>query len=411
MRLNPFTRKKAATGQPAYGPGSGGWRRIVGESFPGAWQRNIEVSQYDLTVSSPTLFACLDRISSDVGKLPWHVKQHDSNGIPRTLKNPSIAKTLNQPNDWQTPDQFRRAWILSKLQHGNALILKYGGQLFVLDWAKVQPLVSDSGSVFYRLNLGSRQNLLPEAFGDDQITIPASDVIHDRGPCLYHQLIGVPPVTAAYWTAVKSYYINKNNADLFSNGSVMGGLLTVPAGLTEDDAKALKDYWQNTKPTDTRVVGADAKYTAFGSKAVDAQVVEQLQLSDKSICQPFGIPPFIVGAESLPSGQKPAEYMLSYFKLCLQQHVNAMETLLTRGLGLPQGQYVELDTDQLLRMDQGRRAEVYGAMVGSGILTVNEARAEFDRTPVPGGDQVFLQKQNVPLDVAANGGVTDGNSD
>ncbi|WP_353223450.1 phage portal protein [Salinisphaera sp. C84B14] len=388
-------RTKAATDQPS-GFNSGGWRRIL-EPFSGAWQRNVEVQQDALVTSSPTLFACLDRISSDVGKLPWRVKQNDSHGIPRTVDIPANAKALEYPNDYQTPDAFRRAWILSKLQHGNALILKAAGQMFVLDWANVQPLISESGSVFYRLSLGSKQNLLPEAFGDGQITIPASDVIHDRGPCLYHQLIGVPPVTAAYWTALKSYHITRNNAELFSNGSVLGGLLTVPAGLSDEDAKALKDYWQNTKPTDTRVVGADAKYTPFGSKAVDSQVVEQLQLSDKSICQPFGIPPFIVGAESLPSGQKPAEYMRSYFVLGLQQHVNAMETLLTRALNLPRGQYIQLDTDQLLRMDQGRRAEVYGRLVTDGIYSRNEARAQFDLPPVKGGDQLLVQQQDVPL--------------
>ncbi|ROO30597.1 hypothetical protein SAOR_00975 [Salinisphaera orenii MK-B5] len=399
MRWSPF-RTKAATDQPS-GYNSGGWRRIL-EPFTGAWQRNVEVRQDALVTSSPTLFACLDRISSDIGNLPWHVKQKDSNGIPRTIETPAKARALESPNDYQTPDAFRRAWSLSKLQHGNALMLKAGGQMFVLDWTKVQPLVSESGSVFYRLSLGSNQNLLPEAFGEGQITIPASDVIHDRGPCLYHQLIGVPPVTAAYWTAVKSFHIHRNNAELFSNGSVLGGLLTVPAGLSDDDAKALKDYWSNTKPTDTRVVGADAKYTPFGSNAVDSQVVEQLQLSDKSICQPFGIPPFIVGAESLPSGQKPAEYMLSYFVLGLQQHVNAMETLLTRSLNLPQGQYVQLDTDQLVRMDQGRRAEVYGRLVTDGIYSRNEARKQFDLPPAPGGDQLLVQQQDVPLSSVGN---------
>ena len=255
----PF-RTKAATDQPS-GYNSGGWKRIL-EPFAGAWQRNVEVRQDALVTSSPTLFACLDRISSDIGNLPWHVKQKDSNGIPRTIETPAKARALESPNDYQTPDAFRRAWSLSKLQHGNALTLKAGGQMFVLDWTKVQPLVSESGSVFYRLSLGSKQNLLPDAFGDGQITIPASDVIHDRGPCLYHQLIGVPPVTAAYWTAVKSFHINRNNAELFSNGSVLGGLLTVPAGLSDEDAKALKDYWANTKPTDTRVVGAFDQSTA-----------------------------------------------------------------------------------------------------------------------------------------------------
>ncbi len=400
----PF-KTKAATDQPS-GHSSGGWRRIL-EPFGGAFQRGIEVEQSTLATSSPVLFACLDRVSSDIGQLAFVVKQNDSSGIARVVKSPTIAKTLDRPNDFQSASQFRKAWILSKLMHGNALILKAGGQLFVLDWSKVVPLVSDSGAVFYRLHMGSSQNLLPETFGDGQVTIPASDVIHDRGPCLFHQLVGVAPITAAYWPSAKAYYINKNNAETFSKGNELSGVLVVPAGLSDDAAKQLKTEWQTMGANSVRVIGADASFTPFSAKSTDSQTVEQLALSDKAICQPFGIPPFIVGAESLPSGQRPGDYMLSYFKLALQQHVDSMETLLTRDLNLPRGQRIELDTSALLRMDEGRRAEVYGQMIASSLLTVNEARAEFDRPPVPSGDQIFVQKQNVPLDVAARGGVDD----
>ena len=57
-----ITRQKALS---SIDGSRGGWRRIL-EPFTGAWQQNIEEKRGDL-VTYPTLFACLYRISSDIG--------------------------------------------------------------------------------------------------------------------------------------------------------------------------------------------------------------------------------------------------------------------------------------------------------------------------------------------------------
>jgi len=389
----PF-RTKAATGQPS-GYNSGGWLRVL-EPFAGAWQQGASCSAQDAT-AYPTLYACLDRISSDIGKLPWHVKQRGSDGAGRIVPN---AK-LGRPNGFQTPSQFRASWVLALLQQGNAVVLK-APDLIVLNWERVTPLVSASGEVFYRIATPAN-SLLPSAYHGRSVTVPASEVMHDRRACLYHELIGVPPITAAYLPAAKNWHILDNAKTRFAKGNEMGGLLTVPAGLQDTDAQELRTYWQSTDPQTIRVVGADAKFTPFDGKSTDAQVVEQLQLSDKQICAPFHVPPFLVGAESLPSGQRPDQYLDTYFKLALQHLIDGIESLLTTGLGLPAGQYVEIDTSALLRMDQATRGAFYKDMVAGGIFTRNEARKAFDLPPVEGGDVVTVQVQDVPLGSQTNG--------
>lgn len=382
----PF-RAKASTSNP--GLIGAGLRRVL-EPFAGAWQQGKALDVQDVT-SYPTLFAVLDRVSTDIGKLPWHVKQRGSDGVGRIVAN---AK-LERPNAFQTPSQFRRAWVLALLQQGNAVVLKEP-DLIVLDWQRVTPMLSNSGEVFYQIATPDK-SLLPAPYAGQTLTVPASAVMHDRGACLYHELIGVPPLTAAYLPAAKNWHILDNAKTRFAKGNELGGLLTVPAGLSDDDAKKLRDYWQTTDPQTVRVVGADAKFTPFDGKSTDAQLVEQLQLSDKQICAPFHVPPFLVGAESLPSGQRPDQYLDVYFKLALQHIIDGIETLLTAGLGLPDGQYVEIDTSALLRMDQSTRGTFYKDMVAGGIYTRNEARRAFDLPPVDGGDVITVQAQDVPL--------------
>lgn len=383
-----------------------GWRRIF-EPYAGAWQQNVE-ERRESVLCYPTLYACLNRISQDIGKLPFLLKSEDSNGIWQTVENPAYSPVLRKPNHYQTAQQFREAWALSKLQHGNTYVLKSRDargvvtRLYVLDPCSVQPMVADTGDVFYQLSYSTSENLLPESYPGKHLIIPASEIIHDRLNTFHHQLIGVPPLCAAYWPAVKNLKILKNSAEFFANGANPGGILTAPAGMSEDDADRVKEYW-NTNFTGTNsgkvaVIGADMKYTSFAFKSVDNQLVEQMQYSDRQICQPFGIPPFIVGIGDIPAGMKTDDIANTYYQFALQSHIEAMEYLLDEGLGISRPLGVELDLDPLLRMDAAKRGEVWGKLTNDGIATPNEGRREFGLKPLEGGDTVYMQQQDMPLD-------------
>lgn len=398
-----ITRAKALTPVPDY---RGGWRRIF-ESYAGAWQANVE-ERRESVLCYPTLYACFNRISQDIGKLPFLLKTEDSNGIWQTVENAAYSPVLRKPNHYQTAQQFRESWMLSKLQHGNTYVLKGRDnrgvvtRLYVLDPCFVQPMVADTGDVFYQLSYSVSENLLPEGYPGKQLIVPASEIIHDRLNTFHHQLIGVPPLCAAYWPAVKNLKILKNSAEFFGNHAQPGGILTVPAGMSDDDAQRVKSFWDTNYTGDNRgkiaVIGADMKFTSFAVNSADSQLVEQMQYSDRQICQPFGIPPFIVGIGEIPAGMKTDDIANTYYQFALQAHIEAMEYLLDEGLGISRPMGVELDLDPLLRMDAAKRGEVWGKLTNDGIATPNEGRREFGLKPLEGGDTVYMQQQDMPLD-------------
>lgn len=386
-----------------------GWRTIT-EPFTGAWQRNIE-EKHGTLLCYPTLYACLNRISQDIGKMPYLLKREDDNGIWNIDRgNTSFWPVLRKQNSYQTAQQFREAWILSKLISGNTYVLKVRDNrdvviaLYVLDPCRVMPMVSDSGDVYYQLNYSASENLLPARYNTELITIPAREIIHDRMNCFHHQLIGVPPLCAAYWPALKNLKILKSSAEFFGNNAQPGGILTAPAGMSDDDAKLIRDYWQENYTGDNAgkiaVIGADMKFTSFAMKGADSQLVEQMQYSDRQICQPFGIPPYIVGVGEIPAGMKVDDVMNTYYSLALQAHIEAMEYLLDDGLRIDRPLGVELDLEPLLRMDTAKRGEVWGKLANDGISTPNEARHQFGLAPIEGGNTVYLQQQDLPLDQA-----------
>lgn len=322
MRIFGLNVTKAA--QPVAG-GRSIWR-IISEPFTGAWQRNQKVEIGDLSCY-PTLYACLNRISQDVGKLPFRLQQQAESGIWHNVTSAAYSPVLKKPNNYQTAQQFRESWILSKLMHGNTYVLKARDargivtRLYVLDPLRVMPMVTEGGDVYYQLNYSAAQNLLPMNYPAEQMMIPASEIIHDRLNTFHNPLIGVPPLCAAYWPAAKNLNILKNATQFFGNHAQPGGILTAPAGMSEDDAKEVQRFWNENYSGDNRgkiaVLGADMKFTSFAVNGADSQLVEQMQYSDRQICQPFGIPPYIVGVGEIPAGLKVDDVTNTYYSLAL----------------------------------------------------------------------------------------------
>lgn len=401
------------TRQKALDAVGGTWRnawRVISEPFAGAWQRNIEEKRGDL-LTYPTLYACIMRISSDIGKLPFSLRTRDSDGVWTEVQNAAYDPVLRKPNGFQTPAQFREYWIITKLTQGNAYILKRRDErsvvigLYVLDPEKVLPMVSDSGAVFYQLQT-DKINSLPEGYPAENLIVPASEIIHDRCMTIHHPLIGVPPLAAAHWPALKNMKIMRSATEFFANNAQPGGLLTAPAGMSEEDAKAVQDYWNKEfsegKSGKVAIIGADMKFTPFAMKSIDAQMVEQMRYGDEQICQPFGIPPFKVGIGTIPAGLGVDGINLMYANDALQTHIQHMEDLLDDGLSIKRPLGVDLDTEPLLRMDESKKAEINTKLVGGMVKTPDEGRRPFNLAPTPGGNTLWGQNQDYPLGMLAD---------
>lgn len=382
---------------------AGGWRRIT-EPFSGAWQRNTEEKRGDL-ITYPTLYACINRLSSDIGKLPFTLQERRQDGVYTEVQNPAYDPVLRRPNNFQTPSQFREFWLISKLRQGNTYVLKRRdargvvNALYVLDSERVMPMVTDAGEVYYQLYT-SPINTLPPNYPSESLIVPASEIIHDRCMTIHHPLIGVPPLAAAYWPALKNMKIMRSATEFFANNAQPGGLLTAPAGMTEEDAEAVKTYWNTefmgANSGRVAIIGADMKFQPFAMKSIDSQMIEQMRYGDEQICQPFGIPPYMVGIGSTPTGLGVDGIYQLYYQNALQTHIEHMEALLDEGLAISRPLFVELDLEPLLRMDESKRADVVQKLKGT--LTIDEGRRRFGLAPLEGGDTVYLQQQDFPLD-------------
>lgn len=376
----------------------------ISEIFPGAWQDNVEVKPEDC-LSSPIVYACITLISNDIGKLRARLVRKDENGIwSENDGNSPFWPVLRHPNHFQNHIQFKQWWVMSKLRHGNTYALKERDargvvrSLYVLDPGRVTPLVGDDGSVFYQL---SQDNLAGvEELG---ITVPASEIIHDRMNCLYHPLVGISPLFAAAIAAGVGIKIQNNTLRFFNNSANPGGILVAPGNISPENAKMIKDQWHSNysgvNAGKVAVIGDGMKFEPLSHSAVDSQLIETLRWSDERICSVFHVPGYKVGVGSAPGYNNIEAMDRGYYSGCLQSPIEEMEACLDDGLGLDGvTNGVELDLEGLMRMDTKTQMEALKIGVDAGIIAPNEGRKQVNLPPLEGGDTVYMQQQDFPLD-------------
>lgn len=412
MRLGPFTISRAKPVEKASGdfithlPSNFGWWPAVRESFAGAWQRGVTVPVEDV-MAHPTYWGCVTLIAGDVAKIrPMLVEAKGGISVEVERQSP-YAAVLERPNHYQNRIQFFTYWMLSKLMRGNAYALKQRDArgivtgLYLLDPMRVRPVMGPSGDVFY----ACQQDLLADITDASEV-IPAREIIHDIGFAPYHPLCGFSPVYACGHAAVQGLTIVNNATRHFKNGSQIGGVLTAPGQISETTAKRLEQYWQENYAGEANagkvaVLGDGLKFEKpTVMSAVDSQLIDQLKWGDEKICAVHHVPPYKVAVGPLPSYNNVEALGQQYYGDCLQLHFESIELCLTEGLEMRSAGYeVEFNISELDRMDSVQRMDVATKGVIGGVFKPNEARAKFNLPPVKGGEQVYLQKQNWPLDI------------
>jgi HK97 family phage portal protein len=385
-----------------------GWLSLIREQYQGAWQ-NSDPLTVDSQLSHYAVYACVSRISEDMGKLRPRLVERDEDGIWTETTSPAFSPVLRKPNRYQNHIQFKELWAISKLTRGNTYALKQRDNrgvviaLYILDPCRVTPLVSEDGSVFYALKVDNLSGVQQE------VTVPASEIIHDRINCLFHPLVGISPLYACGLAAAQGLSIQSMSKTFFTNGARPSGVLTAPGTISDEVANRLKTSWEEkftgTNAGRVAVLGDGLHYEPMVMTATDAQLIDQLKITAEMVCTAFKVPPFKIGLGQMPTYQNGQTLNTIYYTDCLQSHVEQFELCMDDGLGIGEGVSiggrtfgVDLDEMGLLRMDSETQIRMLGEGVKGSILKIDEARAALNRKKVPGGDTIWSQQQNYSLE-------------
>lgn len=301
---------------------------------------------------------------------------------------------------------------MSKLTRGNTYALKERDgrgvviRQYLLDPGKVTPLVAPDGSVFYQLKADNLAGV------QDEVTVPASEIIHDRMNCLFHPLVGIAPLYACGLAASQGLAIQHQSRKFFGNGARPSGVLTAPGEISQTTADRLKETWSTKFTGDNAgkvaILGDGLKYEPMVMSATDAQMIEQLRMTAEQVCAAYHVPSFKVGIGQMPTYQNGEMLNQIYYSDCLQSLIEQFELCQDEGLGIGEGVKIEgrtlgvdLELDGLLRMDTATQIKTLGEAVKGSLITIDEARRKLDRKRVPGGASIWMQQQNYSLEALA----------
>lgn len=374
---------------------------------PGTWQRNLNpTSDPSVLVAFSAVYACVQRIASDMGKLPIRIVEiNKRTGEQIDLTEDPFEKLMRQPNGYQTRVDFVQTLMCSTLLQGNGVAwMRRNGrnepiELHPWDWRQVEPRIAVDGSIHYKLG--------PNKFAgfENGFIAPARDIIHHRMPmAASYPLHGVTPIYAAAASGSLGLRVLQQSQQFFGNMARPSGVLSTEQNIDQTSAADIRARWRENYREggvgDTAILPNGLKWQSITLSAIDAQLIEQLRFSVEDVCRVFMVPTFLVGDTSKVTYRNSEQLARAYLQNCLGYHVEALQERFNLSFDFGTRFKVMFDLDALLKTELDQRFGAYQKALQSGVLTINEARALEGYGPVKGGDEPMIQSQNVPLSIA-----------
>jgi len=167
---------------------------------------------------------------------------------------------------------------------------------------------------------------------------------------------------------------------LMKNGKPMG-VLSLGIDVNVEQAQQYKaGFLEAVRDSGVAAMGnADFKPVQWNSTELSMIPTREFNLRLASdIC---GVPPYLLGvpSESRVYANMETEWS-TFIKITLGRYVQAIQNGLSRCF--PRGSTVVMNTDTLVRSDTKTRFEIYSSAITSGVMTVNEARASENLSPI-----------------------------
>jgi HK97 family phage portal protein len=356
-----------------------------------------------------TAWACVKRLSEDMGKLPRRVMRRTARGgSKQDFKHP-LNLLFRTPNPWQSPSQFwgyLTAWLALR---GNAFVVAIrddSGQpimLIPLSPDRCSIRIGASGLIYYQVTH-------PSFRSGQSVVMHRDNVMHVRNAISFDGYTGVSPIAAGPDVFGLGIAAQQHGAVLFRQGAQLSGVITHPGKLNPEAKSFLRQDWQNRhggvqNAFNTAVLDEGMKFEVTSMTSEDAQLLQSRQFSVTEVCRMFGVPPHKVQDLSRAHFANMEQGNLQYWSDTLQPIGKQYEEETGRVLLFAdevEEYYVDIDYDELLRTDRKTRYETNEIGIRSSQLTPNEARISDGREPnVPNGDE-FTKPLN--MGTTADGG-------
>lgn len=381
---------------------AGAWGEVRARLGVGSFSGETVTDESALQVA--TAWACVRLLAETIATLPVGMYERtDAGGRRAAADHPLHSLVHDQPNADHTAVEFWEGAVTWLCLRGNAYaeILRVAGRIVALDLLpadQVEPKRRADGALYYRHTADGKVRDLAE-----------EDVFHVRGFGAGGD-VGLSPISYARQTLGLSLAQTRAAAKIYASGLRPHGVVE---GETRLDKEQRKQFRELLNEYARRESAADAvrvlllppgfKFSPMSLSPEDAQLLESQAFGVEEVCRWFRVPPAMIGhTEKQTSwGTGVEQQMIGFLTFSLRPYLVRIEQAIRRCLLKPVERshyFARFSLDGLMRADSAGRAALYSALAQNGVLTRNEIRALEDREPLPGGDELTVQVNLVPLE-------------
>lgn len=389
------------------------FRNTLALNDPKAWDSSLwnlygtqtpsgeSVNEYNAMTYS-AVWNAVYQISSTCGSLPLHLRQHKGRKTRHATENSMYRVMHTQFNPFMTAKIGRETLMSHVLTWGNGYAEKVtNGQG---DLVELWPITPNRVNV----KLENNQLIYKIKVDNDEIELKRDKILHIAG-FGFDGLVGYSPIAMARKNIGWGMAMETFSSNFFGKGTHPGVIVSHPGpAMSKQAHENLKNSLTETYSglgNSHRLMlleeAMDVKTLGFSPE--DSQFLESKQHHITDIARWFNIPPHKLKDMTKSSFNNIEAENSSYvidtilpWAIHLEQ---IYDTQLLNKRQYEAGLYFKHVLEGLLRANSKERAEFYKIMIGSTIMTPNEAREKEDMNPSddPLADELWAPTGNIPL--------------
>ena len=356
-----------------------------------------------------TVFGCLRILSDTISKLPIKIYKKD-NGVKK-ITNHYLEPLLKlRPNPYMSASDFWKCIEVQRNIYGNSYVaMEFDTKgkvraLYPLDSSQMQIFIDNTGILnsnnniwyIYTDNLG-----LKHKFMNDEI-------LHFKALTL-DGLVGISIIDKLKHLIENGKSSEKYINNFFKNGLQVKGIVQYIGDLNPKAEETFRTEFERMSSGlknahRIAMLPIGYQFQPIGQRLVDAQFLENTQLTIRQIASVFGIKMHQLNDLEKATHTNIAEQQREFYIDTLQSILTMYEQELIYKLFLNteirKGYYLKFNVDSILRADIKTRYESYRIGIQGGFITPNEVRELEEKEPKDGGDELLVNGNMMPVKMA-----------
>lgn len=387
------------TGRLWVTPGLGRYQTFYGREYDSG-----ELVTPDSALKLSAWNAAVRLKTETIATLPCAIFEKRGEDRQARPDHPLYTLLHDRPNAEQTPVEFWEGRVAPLCSVGNSFAEKrfIGNRLVAL-----LPMPACYVSPYRR----ESDNALMYKYYDRGKTeeLPADKVFHIKGFTPNDEDVGLSPVECAARSLGGAIAAERAAARVYGKGLRATGFFVAPADMTPEQREQFhKNYIAPFEGPQgegkTPIFPPQFDWKSMNITPHDAELLMSRAFNVEDVCRWQRVPPILIGHASAGQtmwGSGVEQVILGWLVLGLRADLRRIEaavnTRLLTDADRANGISFEFNFEGLLRADSAARAALMSTLVQNGLRTRNEQRKIDNYAAVPGGDDLTVQSNLVPL--------------